>query len=163
MLRQFSQKTKRARKKEETTLNSVVAAPDSMGTEVANECGETERGKRKRKTRAGGQGVVCLFVRWMFLLVCGCWCEGVMGLEVLPNGDGSCCTDADTGLREVVKHWIAGTGNVEATYGHIRDWDVSHITNFKFLFYSMNTGNPDISKWNTGAVTNMENSKSIIA
>jgi hypothetical protein len=163
LLRQFSQKTKRARKKDEATLNCVAAVPDSMGTEVANEWhGETEGGKRKRKTRAGGQGVVCLFVRWMFLLVCGCWCEGVMGLEVLPNGDGSGDGTPGSGLRKVVQDWFAGTGNVEATYGHIRDWDVSHITNFRYLFYLMNTGNPDISKWNTGAVIDMRYSKSFI-
>ena len=147
MLRQFSQKTKRARKKDKTTLKSFVAVPDSMGTEVANECGEMEGEKRKRKTRAGGQGVVCLFVRWMFLLVCGCWFEGVMGLEVLPNGDGSGGTPG-TGLRKVVHDWIAGTGNVQTKYGHIRDWDVSHITSFAYVFYNMNTGNPHISKFN---------------
>jgi hypothetical protein len=162
LLRQFFQKTKRARKKDKTTLNSVVAVPDSMGIEVANEWhGETAGGKRKRTTRAGGQGVVCLFVRWMFLLVCGCWFEGVMGLEVLPNGDGTAYTPGG-GLRKVVQDWIAGTGNVEAKYGHIRDWDVSHITNFQHLFYGMTTGNPDISKWNTGAVTNMNASKFFI-
>jgi hypothetical protein len=162
LLRQFFQKTKRARKKDKTTLNSIVAVPDSMGIEVANEWhGETAGGKRKRTTRAGGQGVVCLFVRWMFLLVCGCWFEGVMGLEVLPNGDGTAYTPGG-GLRKVVQDWIAGTGNVEAKYGHIRDWDVSHITNFQHLFYGMTTGNPDISKWNTGAVTNMNASKFFI-
>ena len=30
----------------------------------------------------------------------------------------------------------------------------------KYLFYNMNSGNPDISKWNTGAVTTMYGSKS---
>ena len=162
LLPQFIQKTKRARKKEEATLSSVVAVPDSMGTEGTNEWhGETEGGKRKRTTRAGGQGVVCLFVRWMFLLVCGCWFEGVMGLEVLPNGDGSSGSQS-TGLRKVVQDWFAGTGDVEAKYGNISDWDVSHITNFNYLFYNMNTGNPDISKWDTGAVTSMYRSKSFI-
>ena len=82
-------------------------------------------------------------------------------LLVLPNGDGS-NGNPGTGLRKVVHDWIAGTGNVEATYGHIRDWDVSHITNFQFLFYNMATGNPDISKWDTGAVINMYCSKSFI-
>ena len=82
-------------------------------------------------------------------------------LLVLPNGDGS-NGNPSTGLRKVVQDWIAGTGNVEATYGHIRDWDVSHITNLAWVFYNMNTGNPDISKWNTGAVTDMGYSKFFI-
>ena len=84
-----------------------------------------------------------------------------MGLEVLPNGDGS-SGNPGTGLRKVVQDWFAGTGDVETKYGHIRDWDVSHITNFQYLFYNMNAGNPDISKWNTGAVTSMYGSKSFI-
>ena len=104
---------------------------------------------------------MCLFVRWMVLLVCGCWFEGVMGLEVLPNGDGS-TSNPGTGLRKVVHDWFAGTGGVQTKYGHISDWDVSHITNFQYLFYNMNTGNPDISKWDTGAATSMYGSKSFI-
>ena len=87
-----------------------------------------------------------------------------MGLEVLPNGDVSSGAPG-SGLRKVVYDWInggAGRVNVETQYGHIRDWDVSHITNFQYLFYNMNTGNPDISKWNTGAVTTMYRSKSFI-
>ena len=82
-----------------------------------------------------------------------------MGVQVLPNGDGS---SGSGGLAKVVRDWFAGTGDVEAKYGHIRDWDVSHITNLAWVFYNMNTGNPDISKWNTGAVINMQYSKSFI-
>ena len=63
------------------------------------------------------------------------------------------------GLRKLVFDYLAGSGtaynNVVSTYGHIQNWDTSQVTNMRYLFYNMNSGNPDISKWNTGAVTTM--------
>ena len=82
----------------------------------------------------------------------------------LPNGDGS-NSDTGTGLRKVVSDWISGgatKNTVLTTYGPIEDWNVSHVTSLAYLFYNMNTGNPDISKWNTGAVTDMGYSKFFI-
>jgi len=89
---------------------------------------------------------------------------GPFGSNALPNGDGS-NSDPGTGLRKVVSDWISGgaaKNTVLTTYGPIEDWNVSHVTSFAYLFYNMTTGNPDISKWNTGAVITMEYSKSFI-
>jgi hypothetical protein len=86
---------------------------------------------------------------------------GPFGSNALPNGDGS-SGNPSTGLRKVVSDWITGgavRNTVLTTYGAIEDWDVSHITNFNYLFYSKNAGSPDISTWNTGAVITMEGSK----
>ena len=86
----------------------------------------------------------------------------------LPNDDGG--TDGSAGtLRLVVSDWIVGGASrntVVATYGLIEDWDVSEVTNMQLVFYggsihgsTFGSFNADLSKWNTGAVTNMRNSK----
>ena len=86
----------------------------------------------------------------------------------LPNGDGDLSVNAG-GLRGVVSDWIAGGASkstVVATYGPIEDWDVSEVTNMRYVFYGGNSAgstfgsfNEDLSKWNTGAVTTMYGSK----
>jgi len=93
--------------------------------------------------------------------------------ERLPNGDGASSATGNTGtLRRAVSDWIAGgtlKSTVVATYGLIEDWDVSEVTYMKYVFYGGCSGcsgtfgsfNADLSKWNTGAVTNMEDSKRI--
>ena len=107
--------------------------------------------------------------------------------KVLPNGNGL-STNAGHNLRHIVLEWVAGrTSGIIEVYGHISDWNVSHITNMKYLFYdtayfdddiskwqtdsvttmesmfqSNSAFNSDISAWNTGAVINMQNSKSFI-
>ena len=89
-------------------------------------------------------------------------CE-VVGFSPVPNGDGS-NTAPGGGLRKLIFDYLAGSGtaydNVVSTYGHIQNWDTSQVTNMKYLFYNMHSGSPDISKWNTGAVTTMAYSKS---
>ena len=104
--------------------------------------------------------------------------------KVLPNGNGF-ATNAGHNLRHIVLEWVAGrTSVIIEEYGHISDWNVSHITNMKYLFYdtafdddiskwqtdsvttmesmfqSTSVFNLNISAWNTGAVTNMKSSKS---
>ena len=81
--------------------------------------------------------------------------------KVLPNGNGL-STNAGHNLRHIVLEWVAGrTSVIIEVYGHISDWNVSHITNMKYLFYST-AFNSDISKWDTGAVIDMSYSKSFI-
>ena len=89
-------------------------------------------------------------------------------VKKLPNGDGATAVNAGT-LRGVVSDWIAAGGasssTVVATYGPIEDWDVSGVTNMVKVFYGYNLAstfgsfNADLSKWNTGAVTTMYQSK----
>ena len=92
-------------------------------------------------------------------------------VKKLPNGDGASSATGNAGsLRRAVSDWIAAGGasssTVVATYGPIEDWDVSEVTNMKYVFYGGNglgstfgSFNADLSKWNTGAVTTMERSK----
>ena len=79
-------------------------------------------------------------------------------VKKLPNGDGLHSTGNAGTLRRAVSDWIAGGASkstVVATYGPIEDWDVSEVTNMKYVFYNFGSFNADLSKWNTGAVTTM--------
>ena len=84
-------------------------------------------------------------------------------VKKLPNGDGATSATGTAGtLRRAVSDWIAGGASkstVVATYGPIEDWDVSEVTNMKYVFYNFGSFNADLSKWNTGAVTTMYGSK----
>ena len=76
--------------------------------------------------------------------------------KVLPNSNGL-STNAGHNLRHIVLEWVAGrTSEIIEGYGHISDWNVSHITNMKNLFYNTPAIADDISKWQTGSVTTME-------
>ena len=122
--------------------------------------------------RGGGGGASWLcfnnLVRLLLVVVCGL--AGVEGFSKLPNGDSASSATGNAGtLRRVVSDWIAGGASkstVVATYGPIEDWDVSEVTNMKFVFYgrgdsasTFGSFNTDLSKWNTSAVTTMEGSK----
>ena len=80
--------------------------------------------------------------------------------KVLPNGNGL-STNVGHNLRHIVLEWVAGSSVIIEEYGNISDWNVSHITNMKNLFWN-SAFNSDISKWDTGAVTSMYRSKSSI-
>ena len=100
-------------------------------------------------------------VRTLLVVVVAGWGVGVDGYSKLPNGDGSSSTSANT-LRGKVFDWIAGgtsRSTVVATYGPIEDWDVSDVTNLKWVFYNFGSFNSDLSKWETGNVTTMAYSK----
>ena len=95
------------------------------------------------------------------------------GFAKLPNGDVSTSATGDAGsLRRAVSDWMAGGASkstVVAKYGPIEDWDVSEVTNMRYVFYGYNLAstfgsfNADLSKWNTGAVTTMHRSKCILS
>ena len=98
----------------------------------------------------------------MLLVVVVGWGVGVDGYDKLPNGDGSKTANAGT-LRGVVSAWIAGGASrstVVAKYGPIEEWDVSDVSNLKYVFYNLDGSfNADLSKWETGKVTTMTYSK----
>ena len=56
--------------------------------------------------------------------------------------------DADTGISP-------DTSSVEQQYGHIKNWDVSNITDMQNLFPANTDFNRDISSWDVSNVTNM--------
>ena len=58
-------------------------------------------------------------------------------------------------IQTAVNAWVDDPTTTEATYGHIKDWDTSAVTNMTSLFQNKTSFNDDISKWNVSAVTNM--------
>ena len=69
-------------------------------------------------------------------------------------------TDAD--IQTAVDAWKLNSLAAETTYGHIREWDTSKVTDMSRLFSNsynnrlVDTFNDDISNWDTSNVTNME-------
>jgi len=103
------------------------------------------------------------------LLVVVCSLAKVQGYGKLPNGDGGYSATGNFGtLRRAVSDWIDGgtsRSTVVAQYGAIEDWDVSDVTNMahvfdgEYLTSTFGSLNADLSKWDMGAVTNMQGSK----
>jgi surface protein len=73
-------------------------------------------------------------------------------------------TDAD--IKVAVRAWanLATRAAAEITYGHISDWETSHVTNMEQLFFgdtyyggdaNMQSFNDDISRWDTSKVITM--------
>eukprot|EP00212_Chloropicon_laureae_P009529 CAMPEP_0197492578 /NCGR_PEP_ID=MMETSP1311-20131121/11466_1 /TAXON_ID=464262 /ORGANISM="Genus nov. species nov., Strain RCC856" /LENGTH=171 /DNA_ID=CAMNT_0043037577 /DNA_START=42 /DNA_END=553 /DNA_ORIENTATION=+ len=77
-------------------------------------------------------------------------------------------TRTDRDIRIAVYLWKEQPGFARARFGHISDWDVSRVTNMTELFrvkWVEDTGylnekdllfNEDLSKWDTGNVTDMQ-------
>ena len=64
-------------------------------------------------------------------------------------------------LINAVDLWCGNRERGLEKYGHIRDWDVSLITDMNYLFTNddklgFDTFNDDISRWDVSSVTNME-------
>ena len=80
---------------------------------------------------------------------------GVVQGVAIPD----CAYDSDArtcGIRKAVDDYIAGS---TGSYGPIEDWDTSLVTDMSATFQGKSSFNADISKWITGAVTTMEDSK----
>ena len=59
-------------------------------------------------------------------------------------------------LQTAVDEWVSDPTTATTTYGHIKDWDTSAVTNMSNLFNGKTTFNDDISLWNVSAVTTMQ-------
>ena len=71
-------------------------------------------------------------------------------------------TDRSCDPRKAVDDWIAeGTlkDSVVATYGPIRNWDMSQVTDMSYLFYQKRTLNADLSNWKVSNVVTLYESK----
>ena len=96
----------------------------------------------------------------MVVVVAGWGGVGVDGYSKLPNGDGSNRINPNS-LRRAVYDWMNTNtkSGIVAQYGPIEEWDVSDVTSMKYVFYEFGSFNADLSKWETGKVTNMQGSK----
>ena len=77
--------------------------------------------------------------------------DGCKGLGY-NGGDRSC--DA----RKAVDELNADGSGTHLTYGPMKNWDMSLVTDISHLFYNKKTMNADLSSWNVAGVTNMKNS-----
>ena len=80
---------------------------------------------------------------------------GANGTPFQPCVDPVTCVS----LQDAVRAWCQDATYAEKKYGEIALWDVSAIIDMGGLFYRLMDGetcNPDISKWDTGKVTNMK-------
>ncbi len=58
-------------------------------------------------------------------------------------------------IQAAVNTWVGRSPNTTTTYGHIKNWGTSTITDMSNLFQNKTTFNDDISDWNVSAVMNM--------
>ena len=63
----------------------------------------------------------------------------------------------DSILRKAVIEWCYDNKSALNKYGHISDWNVSHVKNMRNLFRDMVDFNDDISKWDVSNVIDMTN------
>ena len=61
----------------------------------------------------------------------------------------------DANFTTAINLWFSDEANATATYGHIRDWSVSGVTNMAYAFKDRTTFNEDISGWGVSNVTDM--------
>jgi surface protein len=61
----------------------------------------------------------------------------------------------DANFQDAVNLWFIDESNATATYGHIRDWNTSAVTDMSEAFKDRSTFNEDISGWDVSSVINM--------
>jgi len=64
-------------------------------------------------------------------------------------------TRTDEDIRDAVEEWLGDPAAAERQYGHIKDWDVSRVTDMSYLFHGIYGFNEDLSRWQTENVTDM--------
>ena len=61
----------------------------------------------------------------------------------------------DANFTTAINLWFSDEANATRIYGHIKDWNVSGVTNMSNAFKDRTTFNEDISGWDMSNVTNM--------
>jgi surface protein len=62
----------------------------------------------------------------------------------------------DSNFQTAVNLWFSNQAEANATYGHIRDWNVSGVTDMSNAFQNRTTFNENISGWDVSNVTSMQ-------
>ena len=55
---------------------------------------------------------------------------------------------SDANFQEAINLWFTAESNATLLYGHIRDWNVSGVTDMSNAFKGRESFNEDISEWN---------------
>ena len=77
----------------------------------------------------------------------------------MPDGcKGKAYTDRSCDPRKAVDNMDATGSGTHATYGPMKDWDMSEVTDISYLFYGKGTMNADLSSWDVSRVTTMQGS-----
>ena len=61
----------------------------------------------------------------------------------------------DSNFQAAIGKWFADEANATNMYGHIKDWNVSAVTDMSSAFKDRASFNVDISNWDVSSVTNM--------
>ena len=97
--------------------------------------------------------MVYLCVLWFFMMMIGSYEPGIHRLIKYHMKTYTFETNQE--LQDAVDLWCENRADALEKYGHIRDWDVSQITDMSKLFNIKYDFNDDISNWDVSSVTNM--------
>ena len=61
----------------------------------------------------------------------------------------------DDNFTTAINLWFSDESNATATYGHIRDWNVSGVTDMSKAFENRTNFDENITGWDVSNVTNM--------
>ena len=129
----------------DTTPNVPKYLPLNIQSELVG-----HEGKEIQVTQAysklGDDGMVGIFMWGKMIFV-----DTYEIIEVTPSPTP--ITDANFFIARDL--WFSDESGAIATYGHIRDWDVSAVTNMYRAFHNKESFNEDISGWNVSKVTMM--------
>ena len=76
--------------------------------------------------------------------------------EKMPDGcKGKGSLDRSCDPRKAVDELNADGSGTHPTYGPIKDWDMSLVTDLSYLFYNKRTLNADLSNWDVARCTTM--------
>jgi len=76
--------------------------------------------------------------------------------DLLPELERRRFHATDQTLKGAVKEYLRDERSAIRKYGDISRWDVSNVTDMKFMFEWAKSFNGDLSKWNVSNVRNME-------
>ena len=83
----------------------------------------------------------------------------IVGAAVAVPLAGALTPLTDSNINAAADLWNSNPTQAESTYGHISEWDTSHVTKMREVFAGVqgntNPFNGDVSKWDTSAVTDM--------
>ena len=84
------------------------------------------------------------------------WKRVLKPMEVLTLYEAPGFPLTDANFTKAINLWFSDDSSATATYGHIRDWNVSGVTNLDSAFENRVSFNEDISDWNVSNVRSMK-------